>query len=325
MQNTELFDLVQLKRFVAVAECKSFRKAAERLNITEPTISRSMLQLQNSLGIRLFQTGRAVLLTSEGEQFLFSARKILHLIEDTQRDISRQDPVLRGKLVLGCPRLIPCITKASDLLLRFHQRHPDVHFQLVVENPDLLIARLEEQTCDAAILMQQYTMPYFSSIPLFKERMTALIPAGDPLAQRTGDIEFADLLDRDLITSPALLLTREMNQWMKENHVQLKIRCVTADAISVIHLIRGGMGIGVFPESLQYPGLDSGICPRPIIDQGKYLPFSFHLFWTQKTALESELISRFLQFVREDTQAVPDTDGAAAVDSIRPGERSTPK
>ena len=125
MQNTELFDLVQLKRFVAVAECKSFRKAAERLNITEPTISRSMLQLQNSLGIRLFQTGRAVLLTREGAQFLFSARKILHLIEDTQRDISRQDPVLRGKLVLGCPRLIPCITKASDPLLRHRRRTHD--------------------------------------------------------------------------------------------------------------------------------------------------------------------------------------------------------
>ena len=300
MQNTELFDFVQLKRFIAVAECKNFRKAAERLNVTEPTISRSMLQLQNSLHIRLFQKVKPVLLTKEGEQFLFSARKIIQMMEDTQRELSQQDYALRGKLILGCPRLIPCITKASDFLLRFHQRCPDVTFQLAVENPDLLVARLEEQTCDAAILMQQYTMPYFSSIPLFSEKMMALIPAGDPLARQTGDIEFSKLLDRDLITSPAMLLTREMNQWMKTNHVQMKIRCVTADAISVIHLIRGGMGIGIFSESMRYPDFEHGICARTIIDQGKYLTFSFRLFWTQKTALESELTARFLQFVREE-------------------------
>jgi DNA-binding transcriptional LysR family regulator len=312
MPNTELFDFVQLKRFIAVAECKSFRKAAERLNVTEPTISRSMLQLQNSLHLRLFQKGKAALLTKEGEQFLASARKIMQLLEDTQKEVCHPDQELRGKLILGCPRLIPCITKASDLLLCFHQRHPEVSFQLAVENPDLLIARLEEQTCDAAILMQQYTMPYFSSIPLFKERMTALIPAGDPLAQQTGEIEFTELLDRDLITSPAMLLTQEMNLWMKTNHVSLKIRCVTADAVSVIHLIRGGMGIGVFPESLQYPGLDSGICPRPIVYQGRALTFSFHLFWTPKNAAESDLTSRFLAFAREEARSVPGTDGAAA-------------
>jgi len=83
-------DFPSLKAFVAVAECRSFSHAAERLFMTQPAVSKRVAALEEDLGIALFdRLGRSIQLTEAGEKFLVSARRILDDITVSREEVRR--------------------------------------------------------------------------------------------------------------------------------------------------------------------------------------------------------------------------------------------
>lgn len=92
-----------LRYFLAVVREESFTKAAELLHITQPTLSRQIAQMEEEMGVRLFDRGtRKVVLTNDGFLLRRRAEEILELVDKTERELSKQDETVEGKVSIGC-------------------------------------------------------------------------------------------------------------------------------------------------------------------------------------------------------------------------------
>jgi LysR family hydrogen peroxide-inducible transcriptional activator len=146
------FTLRQLQYAAAVADLRSFRRAAERCHVSQPSLSAQVIQLEEQLGTRLFERGsRRVLVTAAGEAILGRLRRLL-LEADDLVDAARQlgDP-LSGTLRLGViptvsPYLLPLLVPA------LRERHPGLAIVWVEEKTPVLAASLQEGALDAALL-----------------------------------------------------------------------------------------------------------------------------------------------------------------------------
>jgi DNA-binding transcriptional LysR family regulator len=136
-----------LAAFVAVAELRSFRRAAERLGVTVAAVSKSVARLEADLGARLLaRTSRAVSLTPEGERFLEPARQALALVQAAREEVSAAGALARGPLhVSASPILAPAIVSALPTL---RARHPGLALRLAVSDRT---ARLAEDGVDVAL------------------------------------------------------------------------------------------------------------------------------------------------------------------------------
>ncbi|MFT5896009.1 MAG: DNA-binding transcriptional LysR family regulator [bacterium] len=145
-------DLPSLKAFVVVAEAGSFSRAAERLFMTQPAISKRIAGLEADLGTALFdRLGRTIQLTEAGEKFLISARRIL-----TDIDISREEVLALSSNVSGRLRLATShhvgIHRLPPVLKAFTQAHPEVELDLLFMDSELACAEVANGHIELAVV-----------------------------------------------------------------------------------------------------------------------------------------------------------------------------
>ena len=176
--------LTELRYVVAVAESRHFGRAAERCFVSQPSLSASVKNLEEELGVRLFERGkRGVFLTEVGEQIVAQARRVLAEAERVKAVArARQDP-LKGVLRLGiihtvAPYLLP------ELVRALRKSAPGMPLD-VEENMTVTLDRmLKAGEIDAAILALPYEGPGIETVPLYEEAFRVAAPAQHPLARR---------------------------------------------------------------------------------------------------------------------------------------------
>ena len=124
----------ELRYILAVKECGNLSKAAEKLYLTQPALSRYIKNLEDSLDIKLFEhSGRKLILTDAGLRYVDAAYKMLDMYEDLLNDLHASDDTIRGSLRVGTtrqrgPMLLP------GIVTRFHHSFPNVKLSLFEEN-----------------------------------------------------------------------------------------------------------------------------------------------------------------------------------------------
>lgn len=122
-----MLDLRRLRYFVTVADELHFGRAAERLHIAQPPLTRHIASLENELGIRLFERStRAVTLTPEGAQFLEHARQVIEAAEQAEVSAQRLAHGTAGRLAIGYTSSIPMSPAFSAIVRGFSREAPDV-------------------------------------------------------------------------------------------------------------------------------------------------------------------------------------------------------
>ncbi|GLK44754.1 MULTISPECIES: LysR family transcriptional regulator [Novosphingobium] len=178
-------EIRQLRHFLAVAEARNFRLAAERVNLSQQAVSKSILQLERSLSISLFERGRqAVLLTEEGRQLLAYARDIL-------ADVRRFDDALadtmgrkHGHLRIGAtPNLLS--EAIPDTLRIFHERYPEA--RLSVDRGDFPLLRDTMLQGDLDLILcsspEQIPRHLVTTSVIARDRNVVVVRKDHPLAQ----------------------------------------------------------------------------------------------------------------------------------------------
>ncbi|PCI17475.1 MAG: DNA-binding transcriptional regulator OxyR [Piscirickettsiaceae bacterium] len=191
-------NLRDLKYIIAVAELKSFVKAAKHCFVSQPTLSMQIKKLEESLNIKIFErNNKRVLITALGEEIITTARRILQetaLIEAIAKNA--QDP-FAGNLTLGAfptlapyilPRLIPCI---KDKL-------PKLRLILIEEKTDHLIAQLKEGRIDAALLAGPIHDDALKADKLFDDEFMLAVSTGHSLAKNKR-VNAAELINEPLL------------------------------------------------------------------------------------------------------------------------------
>lgn len=175
-----------LRYFLTVVREESITKAAEVLHITQPTLSRQLAQMEEEIGVRLFDRGtRKIWLTNEGLLLRRRAEEILQLVDKTEKELVEQEEQVEGKISIGCGE-VASVQMLPDLIRNFHQKYPLVTFDLFTATADLVKEQMDKGLLDSGLLLEPIEMGKYEFIRLnMKERWVVLMPPDDPLAEKS--------------------------------------------------------------------------------------------------------------------------------------------
>jgi DNA-binding transcriptional LysR family regulator len=198
-------NLDRLIRFSVVAEEMSFSKAARRLNVDQPWLSRQIQQLEAQMGFPLFvRSTRRVSLTEAGETLFQSARQLVEaadLCRQSTRDLMR---IHSQTLALGVNPYSFWVPARKTILDAFQVRHPRVKIDVVSNYTSRLISKLQKRVIDVALIGQPCELAGFETIVLYSCPVSLLVPPGDPLAGERR-IPMSALAGREIpVTDPKL-------------------------------------------------------------------------------------------------------------------------
>jgi LysR family hydrogen peroxide-inducible transcriptional activator len=240
--------LRQLQYFVAVADAGRFIDAADRLNVSQPSLSAQIADMEVELGTVLFERRRSgVTLTPLGADLIIRARLILRDVEDFRAAARQTDGQLAGRLQLGVvpsigPYLLPDATK------RLHAIFPELRLAVREERTADLGIHLSDGRLDA-IISNAADHPNTRSVELFREQLWISMSPDHPLALEAGPITLADLKGRVLLS---LGRGHGLGQITKDlarqagGHVSTEYEGTSLDAIRQMAVM--GAGLAVLPS-----------------------------------------------------------------------------
>ncbi|MFF0312235.1 LysR family transcriptional regulator [Streptosporangium sp. NPDC004379] len=177
-------ELRQLEYFVAVAEERSFTRAAERVHISQSGVSAQIRRLERELGAELFdRSARVATLTVAGEAALGHARAALAAAGATGRAVGEVTGLLRGRLTAGM--VVGCtVTPLFEALAAFHRAHPGVEISLLEDGSDRLVEGVRTGALDLALAGTAALPEGLETLTVVDERLVVAVPAGHALAER---------------------------------------------------------------------------------------------------------------------------------------------
>ena len=212
-----------LRYFLSVVREESITKAAEVLHITQPTLSRQLAQMEEEIGVRLFDRGtRKIQLTNEGLLLRRRAEEILQLVDKTEKELVEQEEQVEGKISIGCGE-VASVQMLPDLIRNFHQKYPLVTFDLFTATADLVKEQMDKGLLDSGLLLEPVEMGKYEFIRLdMKERWVVLMPPDDPLAGKKY-VKADELAGLPLILPRRMQVQSELASWFGDYYKNLNI------------------------------------------------------------------------------------------------------
>ena len=196
----DIMELRVLRYFIAIVKDGNISSAAKRLHVSQPALSRQIMDLETELGVTLFERGhRQIKLTQEGYYLYERAQDIVAMVNSTEYSLQSRD-VISGTLDIGggeSPAMKIVMETINDIL----QEHPEVQVNLVSGNANSIEKRLESGLIEFGVVMGTHNLQNYNSLVLpQKNRWGILLRKDEPLAQKDV-IAPEDLIGHALITS----------------------------------------------------------------------------------------------------------------------------
>ncbi len=174
-----------LHYFLAIAREQSITRAADVLHISQPTLSKQMMDLEAQLGKTLLIRGRkSVTLTEDGAYLRTRAQEIIDLMEQTETALLSDSKMISGDVHLGCGETL-AMERITRIFKCIHDEYPQVHFHLYSGAADSVLSRLDKGLLDVGLLISPIQQEKYDYLPLgFKDRFGLLMPSDDPLTSQ---------------------------------------------------------------------------------------------------------------------------------------------
>ncbi len=274
-------DLRRLRAFVAIVDTGGFARAASRVSLSQPALSRQIHALEAELGVRLFdRVGRRARLTSEGEDLLERGRRLLADAESLRERARALRSGRTGVLRVGAtPQAMETLLAA--FLPRYRRRHPGVEVHLVEDGGGRLPARLERG--EVTLAMMPAGDARFHWRPLTPLHVLAVLPAAHRLGRR------ATLPLEELAGVPLLLLRRDFGsrQWLdaacQAAHLRPHVLLESGAPDTLVALARAGYGVAVVPSNTRIAA--GGLRAVPVVHRGVPLGAWASIAWDPRRFL----------------------------------------
>ncbi len=190
--------ITQLQYVLAVAEHQNFTKAAQKVFVTQPTLSMQIQKLEDELDIQIFdRSKKPIQLTETGRKIVNQARNIVNESDRIQDIVDQQKGFIGGEFRLGViPTIMP--TLLPMFLTNFIKKYPKVKLKIEELNTEAIIEKLKEGHLDAAIAATPLEFPGIKEQVLYYEPFVAYIPDGHRLAKH-DKLEVEDLDVDDML------------------------------------------------------------------------------------------------------------------------------
>ncbi|MFO1351388.1 MAG: LysR substrate-binding domain-containing protein [Gammaproteobacteria bacterium] len=234
----------QLKVFQSVARHLSFTRAAAELFLTQPAVSMQVRQLEDTLGLPLFeQIGKKIFLTEAGREMVRYSRGISQQIEEIAEVFDQLRGVQRGTLRLSVPGTANHFV--TKLLAEFCQRHAQITFNLDIANRKGLLDRLENNEADVVIMGKPPEEMDLVSDRFMDNPLVVIAQPGDALTKRTP-VPLAELMQNSFVVREVGSGTRSaMERFFAEHGVTLKASMEMASNEAIKQAVAAGLGLGI--------------------------------------------------------------------------------
>jgi len=253
-----------LKYFLTVVREQSITKAAEVLHITQPTLSRQIAQMEDEIGVRLFERGsRKITLTNEGLLLRRRAEEILQLVDKTEKELIEQDEQVEGKITIGCGE-IGAVQLLPDLFESFHEKYPLVTFDIYSATADHVKEQMERGLVDIGLMMEPIDIEKYDFIRLdMKERWVVVMRPDCSLAEKEY-VTAKDLSKLPLIMPRRLKVQSELSGWFGDYYDGLNVMFTSNLNTNAAVMVSRGLGYAIAIEGMMPFWDQSKITYRPL-------------------------------------------------------------
>lgn len=280
-------ELRVLRYFLAVAREETISGAAEAVHVTQPTLSRQMMDLEEELGKTLFLRGkRRILLTEEGVFLRKRAQEIVDLVEKTESAFNAADKDIVGEVWIGGGE-----TDAMRLIARaareLQAKHPHISYHLFSGNAEDVAERLDRGLVDFGIVVEPVDLSRYDFIRLpVTDIWGVLMRKDSPLAGKQA-IRPEDLLELPLLCSRQPMVRNEISGWMGTNYEKLHIVTTYNLLYNASLMVEEGMGYALCLDKIVRTSEEGPLCFRPLeprLEVGLDIVWKKHQFFSKAAA-----------------------------------------
>lgn len=272
-------DIRELKYFIAVAESGSISKAAEKLYITQPNLSRQLQKLEDDLGQKLLVRGnKSTTLTEAGRLLYKRATEISELVEKTQSELKSDGDRISGTVCIGGGEsyAVALIAMAAK---RVEDRYPDVRFNFFSGDTDAVTEKLDNGLVDFGILIEPSDVSKYNSLRLpLTDRWGVLMKKDSPLAEKSY-VTREDLDGIPLIFSAHAFKKNAVTEWFKKSVSEFNVTATYNLLYNASLMVEQGLGYAVGLDGIINTTGDSVLCFRPfepLLETNLYVTWKKH-------------------------------------------------
>ena len=254
-----------LRYFLTVVREESITKASEVLHITQPTLSRQLAQMEEEIGVKLFDRGtRKIKLTNEGILLRRRAEEILQLVDKTEKELAEQEEQVEGKISIGCGE-IASVQLLPELIDAFRQKYPRVTFDIFTATADLVKDQMDKGLLDIGLLLEPIDMEKYDFIRLnIREKWVVLMRPDDPLSEKAA-VTAEDLAALPLILPRRVNIQSELASWFGSSYEKLNVVFTSNLSTNSAVMVNGGLAYSLVIEGAVPFWDQSKITYRPLI------------------------------------------------------------
>ncbi len=216
-------ELRVLKYFLMTAREENITKAAALLHITQPTLSRQLMQLEEELGVKLFHRSKhSIILTEDGMLLKRRAQEMISLSDKTVKELSHKDDMLSGEIAIGCGET-GSMMFLSEQIRDFRQKYPLVQFSIYSAIADDIKERIEKGILDMGLLVEPVDISKYEFVRMPQKEQWGILTRRDSKLALKKHICPEDLADVPLLMVKRELVKNELSSWFGEYYEQLHI------------------------------------------------------------------------------------------------------
>ncbi|AWM95143.1 transcriptional regulator CynR [Pseudomonas sp. 31-12] len=243
--------LRHLRYLLAVADHGGFTRAAEALHVSQPTLSQQIRQLEETLGVSLFdRTSRTVKPTDAGEAYIECARRVLVELEAGKRALHDVKDLSRGTLRLAMtPTFMAYLV--GPLVRDYVARFPNIHLQIFELSMDDIEAGLADDSLDIAIAFTQVRNADIESIPAFTETLGVMVGRDHPLYERQVALSAEEVAQLDFALLAQDFVTRtRIDEYFAQEQITPKVVIEVNSVSTLLEVIRHTGIATILPEPI---------------------------------------------------------------------------
>lgn len=246
-------ELRQLEHFLAVAEERSFTRAAYRCHIVQSGLSASIRALEEELGARLFiRSSRTLTLTHEGTALLPDARRALGAVRAGVEAVAAVQGLERGTLVIGASKIMPPPFDLASLLQQFHRAHPGIRLRLRQDASSQIFRALRHGTMDIAIAgALGVPIPGATTAVIARSPMVLVCAKAHRLA-RASSVSITDLAEESFVDMSKEWSSRQIIEGAFHRlGVARRVNFEVNDSSCLLALVERGLGVAIVPAMVE--------------------------------------------------------------------------
>ena len=278
-----------MQYFLAVTREGNISAAAQSLNLSQPSLSRQLKDLEDELGAKLFIRGnRRIELTEEGLILRKRAGEIMQLVELTESEISEVKNNISGTLSIGAGESLS-MHRITEVFRRLKENYPDIRLNVVSGDTEDLQDRLDRGLLDFALIFTDFDRNAYHHLTLEEKEIFGVIMRRDDALAEKKFITVKDLYDKPLIVSRA----NGLDIFSGSQARKLQVAATYNLLYNASLMVEDGIGVAISFDGLVDTSENSSLCFRPLYPEISVSP---SLIWKrhQKLSIISQLFIKQL-------------------------------